>query len=131
MMTAESLRCYSFALNDAGEIVGPVDQVSTQNEAAEALDGKVREYQAEHPRTAYRTAIDAVVRDPANHTLLEVYSGVARWTQPPIEINALDAPAEVERRARAHMRQQRVSFIDAVDAVLGEDESLRHAYAAS
>lgn len=133
MMTAESLKVYTMAVDDNGRIVGPTSDVGTQNTAGEELDRLAREYVFQHPEISYRVALRAVMDRPQNQELVQVYGGASVPVQhDPPAIAPESAAKIIDQKAREFMdRHGCKDYSEAVHAVLGADPELSAAYAAS
>ena len=126
MMTAERVCRHSFVLDDNGNIVGEGGPHS-EEEAGRELDRAARKYAALH-RVSYREALEQIMADPDNETLLKAYNaaGSGRDDDTP---HGDDPSVKIDKLARAYMEKAgEKSYVAAVHAVLHEDARLRREY---
>ena len=133
MMTAESLKVYTIAVDDNGRIVGPTSDVGTQNTAGEELDRLARDYVFQHPEISYRDALRVVMDRPENEELVQIYGGVGvPVDHDPPAIAPASASKIIDLKAREYMlRHGCKDYSAAVHAVLDAEPELRVAYAKS
>jgi hypothetical protein len=116
MMTCESVRKYTMALDDDGEIIGEAGSPEASHEAGIALDRQARSY-SDTTGANYSEAFRVILAKPENSELAELYSG-----QPVVQLHAQsnDPGTEVDRLAKLHEAEHKVNYSEALHAVLGD-----------